>query len=219
MLAFLLAVTVCGKCHQDIYRNYLGTRMANASGPAVEGLETGSFQHAASGVRYRVFLEGGAAWLSYERPGDPEMHGRQKLEYFMGSGNHGRTYLYSINGYWFETPIAWYARKHGYDMRPAYLNDKEMPFNLPMNASCLRCHVSGAQVEDAGTRDHYSGPPFMQGGIICQPATVMERSTSPAAGRVQSSTRRSSTRSAAIRSASAAIWRAMSRCRAPADPP
>jgi predicted CXXCH cytochrome family protein len=141
--------------------------MANASGPAVDGLEAGSFLHAVSGVQYRVFQESGAAWLSYERPGDGAMHGRQKLEYFMGSGNHGRTYLYSVNGYWFETPIAWYARKHGYDMRPAYLNDKEMPFNLPMNASCLRCHVSGPRVEDAGTRNHYGGAPFAQGGITC----------------------------------------------------
>jgi hypothetical protein len=168
VLAFLLAAMVCGKCHQDIYRNYLGTRMANASGPAAAALEPGSFLHAASGVEYRVFLEGGAAWLSYERLGDPQIRGRQKLEYFMGSGNHGRTYLYSVNGYWFETPIAWYARKHGYDMRPAYLNDREMPFNLPMNASCLRCHVSGTQVEDKGTRNHYSGPPFLQGGITCE---------------------------------------------------
>jgi predicted CXXCH cytochrome family protein len=142
--------------------------MANASGPAVDGLEVGSFLHAASGVQYRVFQESGAAWLSYERPDDPQMRGRQKLGYFMGSGNHGRTYLYSVNGYWFETPIAWYARKHGYDMRPAYLSDKEMPFNLPMNASCLRCHVSGTRVEDGGTRNHYSGAPFRQGGISCE---------------------------------------------------
>lgn len=142
--------------------------MANASGPAVNGIEPGSFLHQASGVQYRVFVDNGAAWLSYERPVDPAMRGQQKLEYFMGSGNHGRTYLYAVNGYWFETPIAWYARKHGYDMRPAYLNDKEMPFNLPMNASCLRCHVSGAQVEDTGTRNHYSGAPFLAGGITCE---------------------------------------------------
>lgn len=162
------ADAVCAKCHRDIYRNYLGTRMANASGPAADGLEAGSFLHAPSGVQYRVYRENGAAWLSYERPGDDNLRGRQKLEYFMGSGNHGRTYLYSVNGYWFETPIAWYAGKHGYDMRPAYLGDKEMPFNLPMNASCLRCHVSGTQLEDAGTRNHYSGRPFLHGGVTCE---------------------------------------------------
>lgn len=158
---------VCAKCHEQIYRSYLRTPMANASGLAVDGLEAGSFLHVPSGVEYRVFKEGGVAWLSYERS-DPQLHGRQRLQYFMGSGNHGRTYLYSVNGYWFETPIAYYARKHGYDMRPAYLNDKEMPFNLPMNASCLRCHVSGARAEDAGTRNHYESEPFLHGGITCE---------------------------------------------------
>jgi Tetratricopeptide repeat/Cytochrome c554 and c-prime len=162
------ADVVCGKCHVRIYTDYLRTHMANASGAAVEGLETGSFRHAASGIEYRMFEEDGAAWLSYERAGRPPLQGRQKLVYFMGSGNHGRTYLYSLNGYWFETPIAYYARKRGYDMRPAYLNDKEMPFNLPMNVSCLRCHVSDARLEDVGTRNHYAGAPFLYGGITCE---------------------------------------------------
>jgi predicted CXXCH cytochrome family protein len=142
--------------------------MANASGPAIEGIEPGTFIHQASGVQYRVFTENGSAWLSYSRAGDAEMQGRQQLDFFLGSGNHGRTYLYSIGGYWFETPIAWYARRRGYDMRPSYLNDKEMPFNLPVTAGCLRCHATGVQTEDPGTRNHYAGLPFLGGGIACE---------------------------------------------------
>lgn len=162
------ADAVCAACHGEIYRTYLLTRMANASGLAIEGIEPGTFTHLRSGVEYRIFVEKETAWISYDRQSDKNMHGQQKLEYFMGSGNHGRTYLYSVNGYWFETPIAYYARKHGYDMRPAYLNDKEMPFNLPMNASCLRCHVSGARMEDLGTRNHYGGEPFLHSGLTCE---------------------------------------------------
>jgi predicted CXXCH cytochrome family protein len=162
------ADAVCAKCHAEIFQRYVRTPMANASGRAVDGLEVGSFRHSASGVEYRVFGAQGAAWIGFERLGDGALKGQQELEYFMGSGNHGRTYLYSVNGYWFETPIAYYARKRGYDMRPAYLEDKEMPFNLPMNSSCLRCHVSGTQIEDAGTRNHYKGLPFLNGGITCE---------------------------------------------------
>jgi Tfp pilus assembly protein PilF len=162
------ADAACAECHQKIYTTYLGTRMANASGLAVNGIEPGVFTHAPSGVQYRISLEDGQAWLTYSRSGDPAFHGKQRLSYFLGSGNHGRTYLYSVEGYWFETPIAYYARKRGYDMRPAYLNDKEMPFNLPVSASCLRCHMSGTQMQDAGTRNHYTGLPFTQGGITCE---------------------------------------------------
>jgi len=158
----------CGKCHERIFQSYLQSRKANASGPAVDGVEAGAFEHPASGVQYRVSLENKDVWLSYSRSGVDTLNGKQKLEYFLGSGNHARTYLYSINGYWFETPIAYYSRKHGYDMRPAYLNDKEMPFNLPVAASCLRCHMSAVQKEDPGTRNHYSRLPFLHFGITCE---------------------------------------------------
>lgn len=162
------ADAVCKKCHESISRKYLATRMANASGHARDGFQPGTFNHPASGVQYGVSVKDGEVWLEYSRPGSDALHGRQKLDYFLGSGNHGRTYLYSINGYWFETPIAYYAGKHGYDMRPAYLNDKEMPFNLPVSAGCLRCHMSGTQVEDPGTRNHYKSAPFLHVGITCE---------------------------------------------------
>ena len=159
---------VCGRCHAEIYRRYVETRMANASGPALDGVETGAFTHQASGVQYRVFVENGSALLGYSREGDDTMRGRRRLEFFLGSGNHGRTYLYSMDGYWFETPIAWYSRKRGYDMRPSYLNDKEMPLNLPTTSGCLRCHASGVRVEESGTRNHFAGAPFQHAGITCE---------------------------------------------------
>jgi hypothetical protein len=159
---------ICARCHAEIFQRYIDTRMANASEPAAEGIEPGTFAHRASGVHYRVFVENGSPWLGYAREGDPSIHGRKRLEYFLGSGNHGRTYLYSTGRYWFETPIAWYARKHGYDMRPAYLDDKEMPLNLPMTSGCLRCHATGVQREEPGTRNRFAGIPFLHGGIACE---------------------------------------------------
>jgi predicted CXXCH cytochrome family protein len=144
------------------------TPMGNASGLAEEGFVPGTYSHAASGITYQIVKQQGAIWLLYDRPGDKNLHGRQKLEYFMGSGNHARTYLYSINGYWFETPIAYYSEKGAYDMRPSLQAAREMPFNLPQNFECMRCHMNGAQIEDPGTRNHYAGLPFLHGGIACQ---------------------------------------------------
>jgi predicted CXXCH cytochrome family protein len=158
----------CAKCHAEIYKRYLTTPMANASGLAMEGINPGSYSDPSSGVTYRVVEKQGAAWLIYDRPGEKNLHGEQKLEYFMGSGNHARTYLYSIKGYWFESPIVYYREKAGYDMRPSFQGQKEMPFNLPQNAECMRCHMNGTQVEDPGTRNHYKGLPFLHGGIACE---------------------------------------------------
>ena len=119
------ADAVCADCHQKIYTTYLGTRMANASGLAANGIEPGvsPMRHLASNTAFR--WKDGQAWLTYSARAIPRSTVKQRLSYFLGSGNHGRTYLYSVEGYWFETPIAYYARKRGYDMRPAYLKTKK----------------------------------------------------------------------------------------------
>jgi len=158
----------CAKCHKEIYQHYMNTPMANASGLATENFIPGTYSDLSSGVTFQVLQQDGAVWLRYDRPTGNVLHGEQRLDYFMGSASHALTYLYSTNGYWFEVPIAYYREKGGYDMRPTLQNQKEMPFNVPQYYGCMHCHVSGAQFEDPGTRNHYKGAPFLHGGIACE---------------------------------------------------
>jgi Flp pilus assembly protein TadD len=160
----------CAGCHRAIYEHYEATPMALASGPALDGLMEGSFAHAASGVHYRIFERNGAGWLSYARPSTAAggyLNGEVKLEYFIGSNTRGRTYLFERDGYWFETPVNWYAKKRVWDMAPNYLDAHEMPLTLPVDANCLHCHVSGVATGVPGARNHFTGAPFTHGGIGC----------------------------------------------------
>lgn len=167
----------CAPCHREIYDRYRKTPMANASGPAPEGFIAADFRHPASGVHYRVFEEKGDIWLSYKRdgqlqaagPGAPSrpLAGQVQLRYFLGSGKRGRTYLFERQGYWFEAPINWYAKKQMWDMTPNYLNAQEMPLTLPVDPGCLHCHASGAASSLPDARNHYAGPPFTAGGVTC----------------------------------------------------
>jgi Tfp pilus assembly protein PilF len=144
--------------------------MARASGGAMDGLIEGRFTHAASGVHYRIFKRDGAGWLSYARPETAAggyLSGEVKLGYFMGSNTRGRTYLFERDGYWFETPVNWYAKKRVWDMAPNYLNAREMPLTLPVDANCLHCHVSGVAAALPGARNHFAAAPFADGGIGC----------------------------------------------------
>jgi predicted CXXCH cytochrome family protein len=144
--------------------------MAWASGPAMEGLIEGSFTHAASGVHYRTFQRDGTAWLSYARPETAAggyLSGEVKLAYFVGSNRRGRTYLFERDGYWFETPVNWYAKKRVWDMAPNFLDAREMPLTLPVDANCLHCHVSGVATPLPGARNHFAAAPFAHGGIGC----------------------------------------------------
>ncbi len=162
------ADAVCGKCHQDIFRKYLDTPMANASGLASDRVFTGEFHHAPSGIDYRISNQDGYLWLKYSRPGDAGLQGSQKLDYFLGSGHLGITYLYSINGYFLESPVAYYADAKTFDMKPGLGSLPTMPSALPMTRGCMRCHMSGVQSEDPGTRSHFKGLPFLHGGITCE---------------------------------------------------
>ena len=123
----------CARCHQRLYDGYMKTVMANASGPAVERVTPATFRHKSSAVEYRVSVENGKVWLDFDRPGEFEiggLHGRRLLEYYIGSGNRGRTYLYSNDNYWFEVPINWYTAFGGYDMRPGFQNTASWPRSI-----------------------------------------------------------------------------------------
>ena len=162
------ADAVCGKCHQEIYRKYLDTPMANASGLAADRVFTGAFHHPQSGMDYLVSNQDGSLWLNYSRLADPGLQGSRKLDYFLGSGHLGITYLYSVNGYFLESPVAYYAGAKAFDMKPGLANLPAMPSALPMTRGCMRCHMSGVQREDPGTRNHFKGLPFLHGGVTCE---------------------------------------------------
>jgi tetratricopeptide (TPR) repeat protein len=158
----------CARCHAAIYESYQRTSMARASGPAMDGFMAAEFTHKDSGVHYRIYAENGRAWLSFDRPGDPEVRGTRELLYYIGSGRRGLSYLFETDGFLFESPVNWYANKQMWDTAPAYQSAREIPLNLPAYTSCLRCHVSGMQVPAKGTDNRYPEPPFTHNGVACE---------------------------------------------------
>jgi predicted CXXCH cytochrome family protein len=158
----------CAKCHAEIYKSYAATAMAQASGPAMQGLLMGEFLHATSRVHYRVYSENGQAWMSFERSGDNEIRGKKELLYFIGTGHRGRTYLFSQDNFVFEAPINWYGQQQLWDMAPAYQKDREIPMNLPAVSACLACHTSDSQSPLPGTENQYAQPLFTHAGVACE---------------------------------------------------
>ena len=162
------ADTVCARCHKRIYRSYLDTPMANASGLAMEKLRPGTFMQAASATEYKISVRDNQGELSYQSLKDPSVGGRLPLSYFLGSGHLGTTFLYSVGEFLFESPIAWYTASQSYDMKPGLAELNEMPPPLPMQSGCLRCHMSAVQESDPGTINQYRGLPFLDSGITCE---------------------------------------------------
>ena len=142
--------------------------MATASGRASDGLMTGEFLHQKSDVRYRVYAKDDRIWMSYVRDSEPAIRGQRELLDYIGSGRKGRSYLFSVQGFLFESPINWYSQEGKWNMAPAYTESREIPMNLPLLVDCLICHASGMQPPIAGTENRYAGKAFLHGGITCE---------------------------------------------------
>jgi predicted CXXCH cytochrome family protein len=142
--------------------------MAQTSGPAVSNLVEGSFIHARSGVHYRVFTDGGRVMLSFARPGDPLVDGRVPLKYYVGSNTRGRTFLFEIDRYLYQSPINYYSETHTWDMSPGYADLTAMPLNHPVDRTCLFCHASRIAPVEPGTSNRFAGAAFLQNGVSCE---------------------------------------------------
>jgi len=158
---------VCKPCHEKIYESYEQTAMAHASGPSHGNLIVGEFTHERTHVHYRVYEQDGKVWLSFDRSGNDEIHGRRELLYFIGSGKRGRTYVFEEQGFFFESPVNWYGQKGVWDMTPAYQDADHIPLNLPLSAECLSCHTSVSQDPAPGTQSKYDAPILTDEGIAC----------------------------------------------------
>lgn len=165
----------CRTCHQEIYDRYEKTPMARGSGLAEDGLDAmelraRGFLHEPSGVRYSITLREGQPYLEYERPQTTTragLNGEERLDYFIGSGRRGRTFLYERGGLWFEVPVNWYGKKQLWDMAPAFDKATTMPDPLPVDKNCLHCHAGEVDLRETGARNHFSGAPFRQAGVGC----------------------------------------------------
>ena len=155
---------VCAACHREIYDSYRATGMAQSSGAAGRIDGEGWFADKHSGVRYRVYRRDKAAWFDFDARG---IHGRRRLDYFIGSGTVGRSYLFTVNGFLYEAPVSWYARPAKWDLSPGYQQYDQLYLTRGVETVCLECHASRLNPA-AGTTNGYGAPPFREGGVSCE---------------------------------------------------
>ena len=162
--------TACIRCHREITESYGRTAMGRGSGLAMAGLIPGSFQHERSGVSYRIAERDGRGWMSFDRPATTAagpLHGERELRLYVGSGTHGRTYLYEIGGAWFQLPVNFYRRGDRWAMAPSFDSSTRMPAPLPVDANCIHCHATAIETPLPQAANRFPQRPFDQGGIGC----------------------------------------------------
>ncbi len=157
------AASLCAPCHPKQVDGYARTGMGNSLGRPRRHPE-GAFAHAASGSRFTITSTRSGMRHRIEQAG---LAAEYEVDYFIGSGNMGRSYLVRVEDYLFQSPVSYYSRRRSWDVSPGYQQDLHPDFNRAVTAECLFCHA-GRAAPVKGTLNRYQDPPFAAEAISCE---------------------------------------------------
>jgi hypothetical protein len=109
----------------------------------------------------RVFHDG--RWL--DPAGKPVVQLEAVVQYVIGSGTRGQSFLAERDGYLFQSPISWYGRKGIWDLSPGFKVDQWL--DRAIGGSCLFCHSNRVEI-DGNHLNRYRPPIFRGHAIGCE---------------------------------------------------
>ncbi len=172
---------VCGQCHADKVQTFRQTGMGRSfyrltPETAAEDFKSGlPFHHLASDTYFNVLLRGGKY---FQRRWQIGFDGREtnveekQIDFVLGSGNHGRTYLHlSPRGTLQQLPLGWYSEKGGsWGMNPGYDTADYQGSTRAIHYECMFCHNAYPRIpqghEEPAAEAQYLEP--LPQGIDCQ---------------------------------------------------
>lgn len=165
----------CARCHAELVRSYrqhpMGRSLVPSSG-AGSPEQTDAAQNAdfrALGFHYRVERQGNRVVhreIKEDGQGRVVAEAEAEVQFAVGSGTRGRSYLIDHDGYLFQSPITWYPQRQVWDLSPGYAA-RNHHFSRPVPVECLFCHSNHAQ-EVPETVNHFRQPIFQGYAIGCE---------------------------------------------------
>jgi hypothetical protein len=166
---------VCSSCHPDISSSYARHPMGRSLTP-VRDLQPGErltpanrHPFTAGNNRFEVVRRDGRVLhrrTMLDAMGAALLQQEVPVDYAIGSGSHGRSYLTTIDGFVFQTPVSWYSNKRIWDLSPGFEIDRVGGLR-PVTADCLVCHSNRLKLE-AGRRDRFQNGVFDGHAIGCE---------------------------------------------------
>ncbi len=146
----------CVQCHKDQHQSYLGTKHSKSMERVDPNNEVAaaSFRHALSGNDYEVLRRGDELIHREVIRGvdDAELATtEQRIVYTIGSGTHGKSYVYQDGTFFGQSPLSWYEESNQWFMSPGYDLPFHPGFGRKLSSECFFCHV--------GSIDRRSGNP------------------------------------------------------------
>jgi Flp pilus assembly protein TadD len=170
---------LCATCHADIAATFARTGMGRSfyklrPDNIIENLGK-QFYHEASDSYFVMFERGGRY---YQRRWQKGFDGvetnidEKTVDFVMGSGNHGRTYVHiSPQNTLQQLPLGWYTEKGGYwAMAPGFDRPDYPGSTRVVTYECMYCHNGYPQIpkghDDIGAKPEFALP--LPEGIDCQ---------------------------------------------------
>jgi Flp pilus assembly protein TadD len=165
----------CVRCHATIAETYRQHPMGRSLFPIVAAppagversgarplFEAQGFQYSIAHRDDRVFHQE----TRRDASGHIIAQNEAEIQFVLGSGRQGFSYLIERNGFLFQSPISWYTHKERWDLSPGY-ERVNAHFDRPIKSACLFCHAN--QVEAVvGTLNRYEQPIFRGHAIGCE---------------------------------------------------
>jgi hypothetical protein len=166
---------VCAECHSGIAAAYDGHPMAHSFG------EVSSFPVIEDYTDHHSFAPDGHYLYSIEKTTAGVFHHERRsddsgqtlydqsvqVDYVMGSGEQGRSYLIDRGGLLFLSPITWYSHAARWDLSPQYKLPNHRRFERRIVDDCLNCHT-GRVNPVQGAENRLGSPPFFELAIGCE---------------------------------------------------
>ena len=114
--------------------------------------------------RFEIYREGDRVYQSESEAGVFET--KFQIEYAVGSGVNGYTYLVKRGDCLFQAPLSYYSRAGKWDLSPGY-EFGDYGFNRPAAAACIICH-SGRPQPVSEQEGRYREPAFRELAIGCE---------------------------------------------------
>ena len=165
----------CAACHMQIYRSYVSTGMGRSMASAREQDQLARVPEPITvagqppGRFFEVSRAGSQLFQSeYGKNADGSELFRvtRPLDYVVGSGLNGSTYLTSDGGFLYQAPLSYFTKVHRWGFSPGY-EESDPGFNRPVLAGCITCH-SGLPQTTAQANGRFGTPPFKELAIGCE---------------------------------------------------
>mgnify|MGYP002628039917 CR=1 FL=1 len=90
------------------------------------------------------------------------------MDYRIGSGQKGRSYLTNRSGLLFMSPVTWYTEGNRWDISPGYKGNN-LHFTRRIVEACLSCHTGRLDKNLSTTSpDTFKSQPFIEASIGCE---------------------------------------------------